>query len=568
MTEELEKKIKKLYDDFLKSKLDLVFDFTPDEKEESFSLGPKRYKKVEPDGELFISEYEPYWGPHGDFDRMFLKTPSGSIIEDNSPRVPLYGIGNNCYVHDKQIIKVEKGKDGYHSKKVVLSNIALIDPLHKNLIIKEPYQEGLAVIEAETKNGKLYNFIDYNFKKLSLTGYTYAENFSYGCAIVGIGKKFTVINNKGKSLLKRSVSRKEDIIKTPCFIETPYELIPLMANHNDYSVKKKPFQSKYICQSSIDKFETQIIPLRIYDPRYTLGILNKTVFLYDRFADAYQELGKGSEIEYSDKDNFIINKSTETVYLVYEGKLLDVSKYYKEELKTGKKFSIKKGVTGLLSYDDFCSLNMNTIDELIKKERKANKEIEERIKSDKEIEKAKVAKQKHELKEKEKKQKRKEHITQLQELIAVLQEEYDGQEIIERAEIKNIFIEVEDHLEFHPALIGILKFVDLSKTFFINVKMSNIDFRGTNLVFDPQTVYKKDLSNSNFEGLHIMPFLDFTGVNIKGCRFSKDNDPRTIDYLNSTFEYAIYDDSTTYDGIPLKIILNKKDDKDKKVPKV
>ena len=40
-------------------------------------------------------------------------------------------------------------------------------------------------------------------------------------------------------------------------------------------------------------------------------------------------------------------------------------------------------------------------------------------------------------------------------------------------------------------------------------------------------VYGKDLSNSNFEGLHIEPFMDFTGANICGTRFSDDDDIKT-----------------------------------------
>ena len=36
-----------------------------------------------------------------------------------------------------------------------------------------------------------------------------------------------------------------------------------------------------------------------------------------------------------------------------------------------------------------------------------------------------------------------------------------------------------------------------------NVKMSDIDFSGTNLVLSPQIAYNRDLSNSNFNGIFI-----------------------------------------------------------------
>lgn len=129
---------------------------------------------------------------------------------------------------------------------------------------------------------------------------------------------------------------------------------------------------------------------------------------------------------------------------------------------------------------------------------------------------------------------------------------------IERVEISNIFINVGDHIEINPMFINILKFIDLRVVSFTNVKMSNIDFRDTNIEFDPQIVYNKDLSGSNFEGLYIGPFMNFKGVNIKGCKFSEDNNPNTDDYLNLTFKDSIFDETTTYNGTPLTELIKNK----------
>ena len=45
--------------------------------------------------------------------------------------------------------------------------------------------------------------------------------------------------------------------------------------------------------------------------------------------------------------------------------------------------------------------------------------------------------------------------------------------------------------------------------------------------------------------------MDFTGVDIRGSRFSSDKDFRTVDYGSLSFKDAIYDENTTYNDIPL-----------------
>ena len=80
---------------------------------------------------------------------------------------------------------------------------------------------------------------------------------------------------------------------------------------------------------------------------------------------------------------------------------------------------------------------------------------------------------------------------------------------IGRITIDNIFIQVANHLEINPIICSMLKYIDLSYTKFDNVKMNGIDFSDCNINFNPQKVYNKDLSNCNFEGVHISPFLNF-----------------------------------------------------------
>ena len=122
--------------------------------------------------------------------------------------------------------------------------------------------------------------------------------------------------------------------------------------------------------------------------------------------------------------------------------------------------------------------------------------------------------------------------------------------------IEDLFHDVDGHREFNNLYINDIKIIDLSYADFTNVKVSGIDFCGTNVTFsnatlNPQTVYNKDLSDCNFEGIFISPFVDFSGVNIKGAKFSVDSDIKTVDVFNSTFQNAIYDENTTYNGISL-----------------
>ena len=43
--------------------------------------------------------------------------------------------------------------------------------------------------------------------------------------------------------------------------------------------------------------------------------------------------------------------------------------------------------------------------------------------------------------------------------------------------------------------------------------------------------------------------MDFSGVDIRGTKFSCDDNPMTLDGRNSWFRQAIYDETTTYNGI-------------------
>lgn len=83
-----------------------------------------------------------------------------------------------------------------------------------------------------------------------------------------------------------------------------------------------------------------------------------------------------------------------------------------------------------------------------------------------------------------------------------------------------LFIPVGDHLEILPWYLenNLLPVINLSTNTFDNVKVSGIDFTGTNANIDPQTVYNKDMSHGIYDGLNFT-MKRFEGVNIDGASF-------------------------------------------------
>ena len=97
-----------------------------------------------------------------------------------------------------------------------------------------------------------------------------------------------------------------------------------------------------------------------------------------------------------------------------------------------------------------------------------------------------------------------------------------------------LFKRVDDHFEINDTYKDNLKYIDLSNIDFTNVLVSGIDFTDTNITyFDPQTVFKKDLSYSSFGDIdnkdNNIPFsiyTDFNGVNLCGTVILGDSDFR------------------------------------------
>ena len=86
---------------------------------------------------------------------------------------------------------------------------------------------------------------------------------------------------------------------------------------------------------------------------------------------------------------------------------------------------------------------------------------------------------------------------------------------------EELLVTIDDHYEINRNFIEYLRFLNLSMIDFSNVKVSGLDFRGSAARINPQTVYKRDLSNGVFDVSNIKFYDDFTGVNLEGADFSE-----------------------------------------------
>ena len=110
-----------------------------------------------------------------------------------------------------------------------------------------------------------------------------------------------------------------------------------------------------------------------------------------------------------------------------------------------------------------------------------------------------------------------------------------------------LFEKKNDHLEIKKIFIPFLKYIDLSLVPFDNVYVAGIDFTDSNITFNPQKVYKKDLSFCTFGDVdrkeNMIPFslsTNFSGVDLRGTVIS---DPHCDFHYN--LKGAIVDESTS-----------------------
>jgi len=461
-------------------------------------------------------------------------------------------IKNGCILFEK-----DKKRNFLNTNGSVLSEIWFDDAFDFN--------DGFAIVQ---KNFK-WNFINTNGKLVSKIWFDNIgiQNFCEGYARVCLNGKWNYIDTNGELISKIWFDDNYDfssgcakakrnginvkLISEPNFLYIDDMVIPKRIEMDDCQVKKTIFG--YECRNETDKYKLKYQPIKKYGFRYTLCLNKNKVYLYDRNDNKYYELGEANDIEFD--NNFIKDNVNYKVYLMYENQMINITNYFVTNISGNEdKISINSGIGNILSKGEFALLNSSEIEQIMQEEKEKNQIIKEQ----QEIKKQRERLEKQNIERQENVQKReetsKEALEKIKDALKTLKEN-DMNISITREKVENIFVDIGGHKEISDKYSSILPVIDLKFVFFDNVKVNGIDFKETNIsfgnFFDPQKVYNKDLSGCDFTGIYIEPMTNFSGVDIRGAKFSVDDKEETYDMFNVTFKNAVYDDKTTYNGIPI-----------------
>ena len=466
---------------------------------------------------------------------------------------------------------------------------------------------------AKVKKNNKCNYIDVNGNLLTKVWYDDANSFNNGYAVVEIKKRDYLINEKGILIVKPHSGYYVDCWETPIhgyllpenvflgmvkkFDQDAYKyhvynvidsdgellfkkwfekpsvydsivsfvrvnknfdyacahkerkLLCITRELNDYVIER--YLGKYKCTKDKEKIILKYKPLVIYDSKYVLCFNKETLYLYDRDINRYEEIGDIRDYEFD--ANCIIKHEDNTVLFIYDGKKIDITSYYHKKLENGK-YKVKHGIE-IFSKNDY----------FIDNERKVREEAEEEKRR-----KALAEKKKNQLEEKRKISdaqkindfKEKKNLVLLNEayrsvLIGIKKlEEYEKETgVCLKIDVDkdNLFYQSGDHLEIKPFYLEMgLRHINLSNISFNNVNVVGVDFSGSNVRLNPQEVYERNLSNCNFEGVVFLLDTDFTGVNVKGAKFTtRKNQPVfgiNFEINSDSFINSIYDENTTLNG--------------------
>lgn len=287
---------------------------------------------------------------------------------------------------------------------------------------------------------------------------------------------------------------------------------------------------------------------------YIKGLLkniyyNSCTGVYDKFDMVpYRDLG--DYLLLVDNGKYVIYSKEDGVYtytdIWHEDKILDIGRVGNIVSINGKNIYLKTGGCVLLSscidlsmvmsyeenenvlsYDDFKNK--------ISQDKDAYRELMESNKKEQE----KILLEELQNKKREQDVKRQAIIEQLQDLKDALQTLDGTAGNLSKIDEETLFMKVDDHYEIKPEFINQLSFLDLRYLDFKNVKVSGIDFSGSNASINPQDVYQKDMSNGVYDGL-IFTSKDFSNVNIRGASFKTCN----MDF--ALLDKAISDDTTKF----------------------
>ena len=236
---------------------------------------------------------------------------------------------------------------------------------------------------------------------------------------------------------------------------------------NNYVVSKS--MSKYTCSNGEDSFDIQYEPVVIYDSNNVLcvrkdnSVPNKReaeLCLFNRKDQSYRRIGSISECRFL--KNMIFDGKNQKVFMVYDGKVLDISDYYKKNLVNKESMYIRENVH-ILSKEEFEEKLKEASSILYENLKQGKNTVEFFIEMRKQLD--KIA-------------------------------EKDG--VIPKIDIgKYLLVDRDGHTEIRKEIIdsGLIKYIDLSKFKPDDITTENIDISGVKL--DNMTL------NTDFSGLDI-----------------------------------------------------------------
>ncbi len=338
----------------------------------------------------------------------------------------------------------------------------------------------------------------------------------------------------------------------------------------DFKVRRK-INGGYKCTNPYKKFSIPYKPIKMYGTNFVICQSDDQfkLFLYDiEKEEKVCFLGLMPNLNgYFYDDNFIITHVRDQIFFMYDDKAIDITDYFEDNLMDKERVYIKRDIK-VLSREEFDYLRSDLKNKLLQETKEKNKKLleeQEKEKFEKELKKS------IEDEKKDEEEKNREYLEELEEYKLHLNKVLELRSKLKTINKKKVSTdEIFEVKGDHKEIIDIVKLglpiIDLSIITFKGVNISGIDFRGTNIKLDPQEVYNKDLRNCDFTGVYLSPIIDFNGSDVRGARFSYDNDSTTIDIM-PRFKNAIYDEYTTYNGVSLVEILGpcqnmiKEDDK-------
>ncbi len=391
------------------------------------------------------------------------------------------------------------------------------------------------------------------------------EPFKDGYAIVQKDGKYNAIDHQGNLVFDQwypKIYRDQNI---PGEFFHGRGLITKNLYPNLKGIKVKETLTKYKVTDDNRSFSMKDRPIRMFGSRYALCYEfdyggTRIWYIYD--IKSKEKVKKYIyQWDFTYDNDFVYFQDSQKAYYFQGETMVDISDFFRDELFYKTHITKSSVEVPIMSREEFGEEYIKDPFIFLDKLKREHNRIKDEQRKRKESDFLLKLRELNEIREVERKAELEECLEQIKVLIKrihYLMNNVEELEMDTEAELplREVTENGETYLEIPKELNGILHIFDFRKIDLTGVKVSGIDFRGCNVEnINPQLVWHKDLSGCDFTGVGILPATNFDGVNIKGAKFSRDNDDKTLEFSPYSLMNAIYDDETTFDGIQLKIIL-------------